>query len=233
MTSRAIMLRLHSPSQFLTLTRWTCFEPMRVIKHLTIAVALLLTGPVASFAAAPGEAVLSLDLSRPGPAISPYLYGQFIEHLGRCIHDGIWAEKLWDRKFLLALDKSPWQAVGAGRQRVSRCGGRVCRGALPGAVAARRRGRGVRDSAEGHRADRREGVCRLRGCRGCQRRAGAGGGAVVGRGRRRTTERHADRARAGLPPDCLPVQGWRAQRTRLRFRCGWSSPAWCGSGACR
>jgi len=62
-------------------------------------------------AAAPYEAALSLDLSRPGPAISPYIYGQFIEHLGRCIHDGIWAEKLWDRKFLLALDKSPWQVV--------------------------------------------------------------------------------------------------------------------------
>jgi alpha-N-arabinofuranosidase len=86
---------------------------MRVVKHLAIAVALLLTGPVASFAAAREEAVLSLDLSRPGPAISPYLYGQFIEHLGRCIHDGIWAEKLRDRKFLLALDKSPWQVVGA------------------------------------------------------------------------------------------------------------------------
>ena len=85
---------------------------MRGIKRLTIAVALILTSPAASFGAAPGEAVLSLDLSRPGPAISPYLYGQFIEHLGRCIHDGIWAEKLWDRKFLLALDKSPWQVVG-------------------------------------------------------------------------------------------------------------------------
>jgi alpha-N-arabinofuranosidase len=55
---------------------------------------------------------LTLDLARPGPAISPHVYGQFIEHLGRCIHDGIWAEKLRDRKFLLTLtNKSPWQAV--------------------------------------------------------------------------------------------------------------------------
>jgi alpha-N-arabinofuranosidase len=84
---------------------------MRAIKHLTIAAALILSQLAASFAAAPTEAVLSLDLSRPGPAISPYIYGQFIEHLGRCIHDGIWAEKLLDRKFLLALDKSPWQVV--------------------------------------------------------------------------------------------------------------------------
>ena len=84
---------------------------MRTIKHLTVAFALIITQSLASFAAAPSEAVLSLDLSRPGPAISPYIYGQFIEHLGRCIHDGVWAEKLQDRKFLLALDKSPWQVV--------------------------------------------------------------------------------------------------------------------------
>ena len=85
---------------------------MRTFKHLTVAVALIFTQLASSFAAAPTEVALSPDLNRPGPAISPYLYGQFIEHLGRCIHDGIWAEKLWDRKFLLALDKSPWQVVG-------------------------------------------------------------------------------------------------------------------------
>jgi len=85
---------------------------MRTTKHLATAMALILAQAAASFAAAPSEAVLSLDLSRPGPAISPYIYGQFIEHLGRCIHDGIWAEKLQDRKFLQALDKSPWRAAG-------------------------------------------------------------------------------------------------------------------------
>jgi len=86
---------------------------MRIVKHLTIAIALILA-QLAAASAAPAEAVLSLDLSRPGPAISPYLYGQFIEHLGRCIHDGIWAEQLQDRKFLLALDKSPWQVARPG-----------------------------------------------------------------------------------------------------------------------
>jgi len=59
------------------------------------------------------DATLSVEATQPGPAISPYLYGQFIEHLGRCIHDGVWAEKLRDRKFLLTLDKSPWQVVRA------------------------------------------------------------------------------------------------------------------------
>jgi len=84
-------------------------------------IALLLSALAAAAAAggaqaasdAPAAAVLTVEVSQPGPAISPYLYGQFIEHLGRCIRDGIWAEKLRDRKFLLALDKSPWQVVRA------------------------------------------------------------------------------------------------------------------------
>jgi alpha-N-arabinofuranosidase len=47
-----------------------------------------------------------MDLSRPavvidtektGEPMSKYIYGQFIEHLGRCIYRGIWAEMLEDR----------------------------------------------------------------------------------------------------------------------------------------
>ena len=50
------------------------------------------------------------------------IYGQFIEHLGRSIYGGIWAEMLEDRKFYSAVGEtrrdrehvpSPWQAVGA------------------------------------------------------------------------------------------------------------------------
>ena len=46
--------------------------------------------------------------------ISKYVYGQFIEHLGRCIYQGIWAEMLEDRKFFwpVAEGESPWQAIG-------------------------------------------------------------------------------------------------------------------------
>ena len=57
-----------------------------------------------------GETEVTVDLAKPGAAISPYIYGQFIEHLGRCIRDGIWAEKLRDRKFLLEPGKS-WQVL--------------------------------------------------------------------------------------------------------------------------
>jgi alpha-N-arabinofuranosidase len=80
---------------------------MKTLRKSTIALAALawLAGAQAQ------ETHLAVQVDQPGPAISPYLYGQFIEHLGRCIHDGIWAEKLRDRKFLLAPTNSPWKMV--------------------------------------------------------------------------------------------------------------------------
>ncbi len=42
---------------------------------------------------------ITIDAGKVGEPISKYIYGQFIEHLGRCIYGGIWAEMLEDRKF--------------------------------------------------------------------------------------------------------------------------------------
>ncbi len=55
-----------------------------------------------------------IDGAKTLAPISKYIYGQFIEHLGRCIYQGIWAEMLEDRKFYFPVgDKeSPWKAVG-------------------------------------------------------------------------------------------------------------------------
>ena len=46
--------------------------------------------------------------------MSKYIYGQFIEHLGRSIYQGIWAEMLEDRKFYYAVGSpdSPWKPLG-------------------------------------------------------------------------------------------------------------------------
>lgn len=73
---------------------------------------------------------LQLDTSKTGSLISPAIYGQFIEHLGRCIYGGIWAEMLEDRKFYFPITAeyapyrslqdtafpvvgaSPWQVIG-------------------------------------------------------------------------------------------------------------------------
>src|ERR1700740_1117883 len=42
---------------------------------------------------------VTINAAKAGPPINPFIYGQFIEHLGRCIYGGIWAEMLEDRKF--------------------------------------------------------------------------------------------------------------------------------------
>jgi len=80
--------------------------------------------------ALPALAVVTVDASKTREPISPYIYGQFIEHLGQCIYGGIWAEMLEDRKFYYpvpaesniwrttrqqakVLAASPWKVLGA------------------------------------------------------------------------------------------------------------------------
>ena len=55
-------------------------------------------------AEAPAPPTLTMDAARTREPISPYVYGQFIEHLGRCIYGGMWAEMLEDRKFFYPVD---------------------------------------------------------------------------------------------------------------------------------
>jgi alpha-N-arabinofuranosidase len=78
---------------------------------------------------------VTIDAGKTSEPISPYIYGQFIEHLGRCIYGGIWAEMLEDRKFyhpitanykpyvpsraipsesqFQVVGASPWQIIGS------------------------------------------------------------------------------------------------------------------------
>ena len=96
--------------------------------------ALAATAPVAAQeisapATKPAVAEVTVDASQTSVPISPYIYGQFIEHLGRCIYGGIWAEMLEDRKFYFpvpaqgniwrttrqeakVLAASPWKIIG-------------------------------------------------------------------------------------------------------------------------
>lgn len=57
---------------------------------------------------------VAIDTAKTGAPVSKYIYGQFIEHLGRCIYGGIWAEMLEDRKFFHAVgsEESPWEGSG-------------------------------------------------------------------------------------------------------------------------
>ncbi len=68
---------------------------IRVFVGTVILVLLVTTLPIMAAA----QQVLHIDTTRTAEPISPYIYGQFIEHLGRCIYGGLWAEMLEDRKF--------------------------------------------------------------------------------------------------------------------------------------
>jgi len=59
------------------------------------------------------KTVITIDVTKKAEPISKYIYGQFIEHLGRCIDGGIWSEMLEDRKFYypVGAEKSPWKAM--------------------------------------------------------------------------------------------------------------------------
>ena len=83
--------------------------------------ALALRGQCADPPAAASDSVkpgfvpnVTIDAGKTREPISKYIYGQFIEHLGRCIYGGIWAEMLEDRKFFLPVGSkdSPWKPIG-------------------------------------------------------------------------------------------------------------------------
>ena len=66
---------------------------------------------------APSQTVTAtVDASKTGPPISPYLYGQFIEHAGSLIYSGLWCEMLDDRKFYYAVTNQPPEDPNAGRR---------------------------------------------------------------------------------------------------------------------
>ncbi len=61
-----------------------------------------------------GRPSVTIDAAKTLAPLSELVYGQFIEHLGRCIYQGIWAEMLEDRKFFypVGAGESPWKVVG-------------------------------------------------------------------------------------------------------------------------
>jgi alpha-N-arabinofuranosidase len=57
----------------------------------------------------------TMDASKTGPPISPYLYGQFLEHIGGLIYGSLWSEMLDDRKFYYAVAPAPSSGDNAGQ----------------------------------------------------------------------------------------------------------------------
>ncbi len=65
---------------------------------------------------------VTIDAAKTREPMPDLIYGQFIEHLGRSIYGGIWAEMIEDRKFYSDVGEtrrdrvhvpSPWRALGA------------------------------------------------------------------------------------------------------------------------
>jgi len=140
------------------------------MRLLRFALSIVLLTPAPERAAAsPSAAEVSIDLASSREPISRYVYGQFIEHLGRCIYGGLWAEMLEDRKFFYPVDgeapawvlvyprpiswegdgypyevlvRSPWMIVGD-EKAVTMDRERPFAGAHTPVVAAGRRGNGI------------------------------------------------------------------------------------------
>ena len=67
---------------------------------------VILAGIFVPAAVVGSEYAVTIDAGKTGEPISKFIYGQFIEHLGRCIYGGIWAEMLEDRKFYFPITEN-------------------------------------------------------------------------------------------------------------------------------
>ena len=63
---------------------------------------------------------MTLDATKTGPAISPFVYGYFTELLSNMYEGGPWAEMLGDRKFFYPVDSNPTQTPPNSRRFVGR-----------------------------------------------------------------------------------------------------------------
>ena len=66
---------------------------------------------------APSQTVTAnIDAAKTGAPISPYVYGQFLEHAGSLIYSSLWSEMLDDRKFYYAVQPKPAEDPNASQR---------------------------------------------------------------------------------------------------------------------
>ena len=85
--------------------------------RVALVLSAALTAGPAALAAEPGGVRVHVDATTVGTPISPYIYGQFTEHLGRCIYGGLWSEMLEDRKFFYPVtgEAPAWEMFQPGK----------------------------------------------------------------------------------------------------------------------
>lgn len=63
---------------------------MKLWKQGLLPAAATLMAAAPAFAQAPASVTVTVDTAKPGAKIEPAVYGQFAEHLGRGIYEGVW-----------------------------------------------------------------------------------------------------------------------------------------------
>ena len=74
----------------------------------------------------------TIDASKTGTPISPYVYGQFLEHIGNLIYGILWSEMLDDRKFYYPVAPKPAGEPESSQRGPGGFGGGRRRGVGPG-----------------------------------------------------------------------------------------------------
>ena len=79
--------------------------------------------------AAVGQPVIAtIDATKTGAPISPYVYGQFLEHAGNLVYSSLWSQMLDDRKFYYPVGPAPAKESDSGERGFRR----RMRGVWPG-----------------------------------------------------------------------------------------------------
>ena len=86
-------------------------QPFQRFKPFTLIAMLMLS--VAAYCQA-NVVHVDIDASKLGTPISPYIYGQFLEHGGNIVNEGVWAELLEDRKFYYPVTSKPQEESRTG-----------------------------------------------------------------------------------------------------------------------
>jgi alpha-L-arabinofuranosidase len=81
---------------------------MFTFRNCCVFLAFALTLASAQTQGAPANRIsVTVDAAKTNAPISPYLYGQFIEHIADTINRSLWAEMLDDRKFFGEINSKP------------------------------------------------------------------------------------------------------------------------------
>jgi alpha-N-arabinofuranosidase len=98
---------------------------MRKTVFAAIATAVFLSVSAAAQNGTAKRIAVTIDASKTSAPISPYIFGQFIEHIGDLINRSLWAEMLDDRKFYNEINSKPTGQGGRGAGRGGPGRGRV------------------------------------------------------------------------------------------------------------